>query len=50
MINLFLNATSGYWMAYRIRNEKVNEPDVEKVQTDKKDEGSVAIPDEGNHD
>ena len=46
LINLFLNVTSGYWMAYRIRNEKVNEPDVESVQTDK-EEGAVSIPDEG---
>ena len=34
-------------MAYRIRNEKVDEPDVESVQTDKKEEGAVSIPDEG---
>ncbi len=47
LINLFLNVTSGYWMAYRIRNEKVDEPDVESVQTDKKEEGAVSIPDEG---
>ncbi|KAK8824087.1 serine incorporator [Blastocystis sp. ATCC 50177/Nand II] len=46
LINLFLNVTSGYWMAYRIRNEKVDEPDVESVQTDKKEEGAVSIPDE----
>ena len=47
LINLFLNVTSGYWMASRIRNEKVDEPDVESVQTDKKEEGAVSIPDEG---
>lgn len=33
-------------MAYRIRNEKVDEPDVENVQQDKKDE-KFEIPDEG---
>ncbi|KAK8807640.1 hypothetical protein WA171_000593 [Blastocystis sp. BT1] len=49
VLNVLFVITSGYWMAYRIRNPKVDEPDTDTKDPEKAEKLADIIPDDDSH-